>query len=337
MLTPLPFAPPPVRTPATGTRTVELLEDGGAAAADAHFFRSGSYLRAEEVTHTLTLRADDGWAAVPLVVRPIDGTGLRDARSPYGYPGGRRGGAQLTITPSDLARTGLVSIFLRERAVVGTFRGGRPGGRIHLHDPMIDRSVGKSFRRAVRRLEGAGFVATLVDGTDVSAELLAAFREVYLQTMRRRGAAPRFLHDLGYLRLCLDSADTWLTCVHSPDGRLAAADLLVRSDDVLHSFLFGTADEFCADSPGKVATIRAMDLADTLRIPFNVGGGLTPGDGVEQSKRQYCNVVSEFRCHEIICDPDAYHSLPAAAGRDGFFPRYRAPALVATGAAPAGG
>ncbi len=73
-----------------GARTgaaAELIEDLGAAAADAEFFRSREFLDAEGVTHSLRIVLEDAELRAPLIVREIPGSDLRDAVSPYGYPG----------------------------------------------------------------------------------------------------------------------------------------------------------------------------------------------------------------------------------------------------------
>ena len=57
-----------------------LLEDGGAGASDAEqFFRSPAFLAAESVTHTLAVEDE---LHLPIIVRDIEGTELRDAISP---------------------------------------------------------------------------------------------------------------------------------------------------------------------------------------------------------------------------------------------------------------
>jgi hypothetical protein len=62
-----------------------LLADGGAAASeDDNFFRSSPFLEAEEATHTIEI---GDALRLPVIVRPIDGSDLVDAISPYGYPG----------------------------------------------------------------------------------------------------------------------------------------------------------------------------------------------------------------------------------------------------------
>ncbi len=65
--------------------------------------------------------------------------------------------------------------------------------------------------------------------------------------------------------------------------------------------------------------------AAELALPLNLGGGISPGDPLEEFKRGFANREQAWHTSEIVCDREAYERL--AAGRDiaGFFPAYRAP------------
>jgi len=92
--------------------TAELLADGGAAATSAaDFFRSPEFLAAEGTTHTLRIAGGDHAALVPLIVREVSGSELRDAVSPYGYPGATEAGDWVAPSPADVDWTdsGLIS------------------------------------------------------------------------------------------------------------------------------------------------------------------------------------------------------------------------------------
>ena len=60
-----------------------------------------------------------------------------------------------------------------------------------------------------------------------------------------------------------------------------------------------------------------------MGLPLNLGGGVEPGDGLEEFKRGFANTELPFRTHELICDPAAYAELSAGREDDGFFPLYR--------------
>ena len=69
-----------------------------------------------------------------------------------------------------------------------------------------------------------------------------------------------------------------------------------------------------------------ISLGVELDLPVNLGGGLAPGDSLDDFKRGFASGEAPFRTHEVICDPAAYDELSSRAGapREGFFPAYRA-------------
>jgi hypothetical protein len=107
-----------------------------------------------------------------------------------------------------------------------------------------------------------------------------------------------------------------------------AGAIAVTSDHLLHYFLGGTADAALEDSPMKNLFAAMTSLAGELGLRLHLGGGVKPGDSLDEFKRGFANDSAEFRTHEVVCDPAEYERLnegrPAAPA--GFFPAYRAPA-----------
>ena len=68
-----------------------------------------------------------------------------------------------------------------------------------------------------------------------------------------------------------------------------------------------------------------IGLAGRAGRPLNLGGGVKPGDGLEDFKRGFANAELPFHTHEIVCDPDAYSTLSEGREDSGFFPLYRQP------------
>ena len=68
-------------------------------------------------------------------------------------------------------------------------------------------------------------------------------------------------------------------------------------------------------------------MAEEAGIPLNLGGGVTPGDGLDRFKRGFANAELPFRTHEVIADPEAYERLSGPGRLPGdassFFPAYR--------------
>jgi GNAT acetyltransferase-like protein len=311
-----------------------LVADRGAAAATPEFFRCPRFLAAEGVSHTLVIEGAEGRAAIPVIRRRTpDGRGW-DASSPYGYPGGSLTGRAPDPGQVDLSHLGLVSVFVRDQVGRRTLRRGRRRARVYLHDPARPRRLRAAIARAIRRNQELGLRAEALPGPEVPTALVRAFAASYTETMRTVGASGRYFYPSEYLKACLRCDRSWLVAVWAPGPCLAAGMLIVRSDGMLHYYLGATTDAYRHRSPAKNAFLKAVELADALGVPLNFGGGLTPGDGLEQFKRGFSNQERDFVVHELVADPQRYAALAGSARAASFFPAYRAPSPPAAGREP---
>jgi hypothetical protein len=142
--------------------------------------------------------------------------------------------------------------------------------------------------------------------------------------MRRTGAAAHYFFGAAYFDRVLEADRTWLALAAAPDGTLAAASLAAVSDGFLHYYLSGSADSHLRDSPMKNIVTRLVELSAELALPLNLGGGISPGDALEEFKRGFANREIPWRTSEIICDPERYTSLSNDRPPGQFFPAYRA-------------
>jgi hypothetical protein len=319
-----------------------LLADRGGAAASEQFFRSRPFLDAEGATHTLRIDAPEGELLAPLIVRQIPGTEERDAVSPYGYPGivaasdfdrpiarlksaaAIDNGARV-IDPAgiDFSRTGLVSIFVRHALGEPPLTGTVERSVVQIADPELPPKRRSSDRNRINRNRRAGYEVGIVPGPETTPEQRAGFLAAYEQTMRRAGAAERYFFGAPYFERVLESPLAWLALARTPGGEIAAASIAVRSDRFLHYYLSGSADATLRDSPMKNLVAALVDFATELDLPLNLGGGLSPGDALEEFKRGFANREQPWRVSEIVCDRDAYDRLSAGREAGGFFPAYR--------------
>jgi hypothetical protein len=317
----------------------ELLPDRGEAAVSPEFFRSREFLDAEGATHTLRIETAAGAELLaPLLVRDIPGAEGRDAISPYGYPGLiRRGclsvrypGAKATsadeaLDPGavDWSGTRLVSVFVRHTLGASPLAEATERNVVQIADPALAPKSRPSDRRQVRRNLEAGYVLSLVPGPETSPDQRAAFLDLYTQTMRRTAAAPHYFFGSEYFERILAAARTWLAIAADPAGDPAAASVAVVSDGYLHYYLSGSSDAHLRDSPMKNVLTLLADHAANLGLPLNLGGGITPGDALEEFKRGFANRQETWRTSELICDPDRYQQLSKGRPPSGYFPLYR--------------
>jgi hypothetical protein len=299
-----------------------LIADGGAAAADEeNFFRSPPFLEAEGVTHTIAI---EDALRIPVIARPIEGSELPDAISPYGYPGAAER-PERPIDPAEIdwSEAGLVSVFVRDR--IGE-HSPLTGGTVrnHVHIAAGDGGIRKRLREQIRRNERRGWSIRLIPGPEVDGEARATFERAYAETMARTGAAERYLYPGEYFERLFGSGRSWLV-VGARAGTGLAGAIAVASDGYLHYYLGGTADEALEDSPMKNLFAAMIALGTELGMPVSLGGGVTPGDSLDDFKRGFANGEAPFRTHELVCDRAEYERLSAEAGAasESFFPAYR--------------
>ena len=322
------------------TASAELIEDRGDAAAGDEFFRSRPFLDAEGVTHTLRIATADAELLTPLVVHEIPPPMGRnvapestfrpagpefDAISPYGYPGiAAPDGISVDPKAVDFAAAGLVTAFVRHTLGDPPLSGASERNVVQIADPGLPPKSRPSDRNQINKNLRRGYELQLVPGPETTAVQRAAFLAAYEQTMRRTGATERYFFGATYLDRILESAQTWLALARAPDGEIAAASIAARSDGYLHYYLSGSADSHLRDSPMKNIVASLVELAAEQALPLNLGGGISPGDRLEEFKRGFANRELPWRTSEIICDAKAYARLSAGRGAGDFFPAYRA-------------
>jgi len=302
----------------------ELIEDRGEAAADDEFFRSRPFLDAEGATHTLRIETDEGELLAPLIVRGIEGTDARDAISPYGYPGLVGPVEDLDPAAIDFSATGLVSVFLRHTLGPSPLAGATERNVVQIADPELPRKSRPSDRRQVRRNLEAGYALELVPGTETTPEQRAGFLDVYEQTMRRTNAAPHYFFGAAYFDRILEADRTWLALATGPEGDLAAASIAAASDGCLHYYLSGSADPHLRSAPMKNVVTCLVEHSAELGLPLNLGGGIRPGDALEEFKRGFANRQQAWLTSELVCDEQRYAQLSGNREAGSFFPAYRA-------------
>jgi hypothetical protein len=147
--------------------------------------------------------------------------------------------------------------------------------------------------------------------------------------MVRTGAADRYFFSAAYFDALLDSSRTWLVAAREPEGAVAAASVAAVSDGLLHYYLSGTADEYLRDSPMKNLLAGMIGFGGEMGLPLNLGGGIAPGDRLEEFKRGFANREEQWFTSELICNLSAYDELTRRAGVEPsgeFFPAYRSSA-----------
>jgi len=74
----------------------------------------------------------------------------------------------------------------------------------------------------------------------------------------------------------------------------------------------------------KNVVARLVEHSAELALPLNLGGGIFPGDALEEFKRGFANRQQAWLTSELICDERRYATLSAGREAGGYFPAYRA-------------
>jgi hypothetical protein len=290
---------------------------------------------------------DRHWA-VPLLLRPIPGTGRFDASSPYGYPGPisdapstdalffEDGLASLAEALDDL---GVVSCFLRLHPLLSPpLESFKRAGLLIVHGPTVVIDLSRSeeelwtalrgnHRTQVRRAHRAGVVAA----EDVGWKRLDEFVAIYWATMERVGASKQYYltHDyFDALRRSLGESAHLL--VVSRDDELLAGGIYTECDGIVQYHLGATASEHLRLNPAKVMFDHATRWARRRGNQWlHLGGGV---GGVEDAlfhfKAGFSPLRRTYATWRLVVDRDAYDRLAgdgsAGAEQASFFPAYRA-------------
>ncbi len=311
---------------------------------------------------------------LPLLLREVPddsgGRGWRDAVSPYGYPG-------IGLTPGDaedgagndflgeamtaaialLRERGVVSLFIRLNPLLPVDAGvlGQHGLVVdHGHTVSIDlrrdrdllfQDLRRDHAKSLRRLDHLGFTCTLEDRGEPAS--IAAFVDVYTETMDRLDASASYYFDTAYVTDLIAALDGRVAIAVVRQGEeVAAAGIFTEVGEVVQHHLVGTRSAFFHFAPSKLIIRDAVFWAKARghRI-MHLGGGL---GGTEDALFWFKSGFSPdrhlFQTARIVIDPAAYDDLSSrwegragvpAPGLDGFFPAYRAPVPVPQSPEPA--
>ena len=259
------------------------------------------------------------------LVRPLPG-GACDITTPYGYggpqgaePGWRHG------FRAACAERRVVSEFVRFHPLRGNQE--RAGDDVVLRrvqdtvtvdvtvdDDALLMQMASAGRTAVRKALKAG-VEPRPSGD------LGRFRDMYLDTMRRVGAAESYLFPPEFFERLERMGDGVLLLDAG-----CAAGLFLAGGGAMHYFLSASTDEGRKVAGTNGVLYAAMRHArDAGLTTLHLGGGLSEGDSLQRFKQSMGSGRTPFFVGSAIHDADAYAELTAAAGRAGseHFPAYR--------------
>jgi hypothetical protein len=295
------------------------------------------------------MECNQGTVIIPLVIRPVR-EGVRDATSPYGYPG------PLVVVRGDftvdrlievaeqefrdiLAREKLVSVFVRMHPLLTpTSSAWAQWGDYVQHGDTIsvDLTIAKearwkqmrqNHRRDIQALEKLGFHVH----DDGEWRHLEEFVSIYEETMKRVNATSDYFFPRSYyksLKQDLGSQARLLAVTFGHD--VVAAGIFVQTRQIVQYHLGGTRTEYLQRAPSKLMFHFASNFFEAQAGQLlHLGGGLAGrNDSLFNFKLGFSRLTTPFYSLRIVGDSDLYREFTEQAGRssddpDGFFPAYR--------------
>jgi hypothetical protein len=312
----------------------------------------------------LYARSGEGRLLVPLILRDIDGhgipecAGLRDAISPYGYPGplvvlppgppeqGREFLVQALAAGIGLLREQrIVSAFIRSHPLLGfdTAVFAKAGEVVHHGETVsIDTTLDEAGRWSqIRNDHRSGIKKALLSGQVVEFDdqwrELDAFVSIYNQTMGRVSASAGYFFPREYYLQLRDAlAGRLHLVINRIGGEVAAAALFTEVGGIVQYHLSGTAEQHRKAYPSKLILHHVAGWAHQRgRQCLHLGGGLGgETDSLFLFKAGFSARRHPFHTLRVDTEPGIYASLvdiaeqkraPGSTISSSFFPRYRHP------------
>ncbi|MEU4420131.1 GNAT family N-acetyltransferase [Actinoplanes sp. NPDC024001] len=291
--------------------------------------------RYDEADHVLLL---------PLVLRPVPGTGLRDAVSPYGYPG------PISDVPStstgfwaraaramvELLRThDVITLFARlhpllpaplvslERAGTVVHHGETVSVDLTLSPEQIWQQTGRTHRNQINKAGRAG-VRIVFDEWDLLDEWIGT----YHATMRRVGATEFYFFERDHFHRLREALGGSLhLAVALCDDEVLGGNLFFEHGGIMHTHLQSTRDGqiWWADKL-LYHEVRLWGRERGNRV-YHLGGGVGGADdSLFRYKAAFAAGRQPFHTWRVVTDPAVVTELAGPLTPDsltGHFPPYR--------------
>lgn len=283
-------------------------------------------------------------AIYPFFVREIPGAAgnstLYDISSPYGFSG-----PLFTSAPRREDIRGYIRdlhLYCRENRIVSEFIRFHPIAANHRHF-LLDFSIAEAGRVVCVPLQRSqeeiwqGYArnnrkninkaerSSLEFIIDREGKYFPEFYRIYLSTMERNNAKEFYYFSKGFFDLLHRELAGRFFYVHVlRDQEVISTELVLHSNDTIHSFLGGTNEECFPLRPNNLLKHRLILWARERGYKnFLLGGGYTPGDGIFQFKASfYPQGIIPFYIGRQVHLPKEYAGL---CGGKEFFPPYRKP------------
>ncbi len=292
---------------------------------------------------------DDGFIALPIVIRKIENSEFFDCTSVYGYCGliTSYNNDELTREKSRIFQEHLLSFF-KARKIISAFSRFHPiiENDIVFNDLGLIKKLNKTiaidlrlssedqlkqFRKSnkseINQLKRKGY--EVIEGR--TKEEIDAFIAIYHDTMHRLKAANLYLFSAEYFHKFLNNhcfGNRLLLAVK--DGEIVAGAIFSITNNIMQYHIAGTKEEFMREATMKLILDEARLIGNSLNLDYlHLGGGVggSGEDSLFRFKSGFSNLTFQFRIWQLIVNKKEYDSLVSKNGIDptnnNFFPLYR--------------
>jgi hypothetical protein len=290
---------------------------------------------AEDAVKCASFVGTDGSSVMfPFIERIISGSRpsrgsepiLRDIITPYGYGGpfawdltDRDRVAAKFWAEFDAWQTdeNIVTEFIRFGLVPEAFLPYPPGKTprttnivrsLDLDDDAMFMSFEQKVRKNVKKAVRNGLTVTLDD----TGEFVSEFMRLYVSTMQRRGADAGYFFPPEFFESIHRNLDGQFAYFHvQHHSRIVSTELVLVSERSVYSFLGGTDDSAFDLRPNDLLKHEIIRWARSNgKSSFVLGGGATPGDGIERYKRSLApDGAVDFFTGQRVLQPEIYGDL----------------------------
>jgi len=315
---------------------------------DFDFYHLAEYHRMDESGASLLLHYSDETSAfaLPVILRPIEGTKYNDITSVYGYSGPLSNTGRPTQKAIDRFHENLLRFF-DENSVVSVFSRLHPlfpvqekilegiGNTVdtgttvaidlHLPEQEQRRQYSHSVKNTINRLKRKNLI---VKKAETQAEI-ETFVEIYTENMNRVHASKIYFFDNAYFCRFLETLPSILYLAHY-EGKIISGSLFTDCNGIIQPHLSATSNDYLCLSPLKYVwnQIRLYGIEKNRNF-MHLGGGFGGSrDTLFEFKVQFSRQHFPFKTwryvhnramYDQLIDDKFRNHLPDSA----FFPLYR--------------
>ncbi|MEZ9132811.1 GNAT family N-acetyltransferase [Vibrio breoganii] len=281
--------------------------------------------------------------AIPLVLRVINNSSLKDLTSVYGYPGFLFHKVEdknlynefLEALLDWCNKNEIISIFSRLNSLIvdtDSYRHCYNDGETVVVDLIGDnqqqRSIyRKNYRNIINKLVRDGFEVTWSN----SKESIDDFINIYNETMISLNANDSYFFDRKYYMDLLDSSDyTARIYFVKYENKKVCAGIFVFCNEIVQYHLSGTLNDFKDVAPTRLMIDKVREDATSLGYnKLHLGGGVGgKRDSLFNFKYGFSKTAIKFNVLKIVVDEDSYKELSnipkdCNINVQSFFPEYR--------------